>query len=149
MEKAPLNGISAFIATGILAIFVIALAESISAGFAGFWGGLPFWMIIIFVLYLAVYNFFEETFGLSDKLKFVLQVTGILYSGLAFAFGSWQASSYVEKFGDDATFSFPFSSTEIPMSQGFMMGFWVAVTVLFVVLTSYAVLKHYRNYQNT
>ena len=41
--------------------FVVGLAHSISTGFAGFWGGLPFSIIVIFVLSMAFYNFWEET----------------------------------------------------------------------------------------
>ena len=40
----------------IFAIFVIGLAWSISTGLAGFWRGLPFWFIIIFVLFLLIYD---------------------------------------------------------------------------------------------
>ena len=40
----------------LLGIFVIGLAWSISTGLAGFWRGLPFWIIIIFVLYLLIYD---------------------------------------------------------------------------------------------
>ena len=40
----------------LLGIFVIGLAWSISTGLAGFWRGLPFWFIIIFVLYLLIYD---------------------------------------------------------------------------------------------
>ncbi len=149
MEKAPLSAISAFIATAILSIFVIALAQSISAGFAGFWGGLPFWLIIIFVLGLAVYNFFEDNFGLNKGLRFSLQVIAILYAGLALAFGSWQASSYVKKFKNDSTFSLPFSDTEHMLSQGWLAGLWVAMTVFFIILTSLMVMKHYRKYLNS
>ena len=38
----------------LVAIFVIGLAWSISAGLAGFWRGLPFWIIVIFSLYLLI-----------------------------------------------------------------------------------------------
>jgi hypothetical protein len=144
MEKAPLNGFSAFIATAILAIFVIALAQSISAGFAGFWGGLPFWMIIIFVLSLAIYNLFEETTGLSHNVKRVLHTIGILYGGLSLAFGSWQASSYVKKFEEGGSFSFPFSDTEFHFSQGSLVMIWIGLTIFFVLLTSYMVMRLYR-----
>ncbi|AXS42433.1 hypothetical protein D1F64_04205 [Breoghania sp. L-A4] len=48
------------IGTILLCIFVIGLAQSISSGFAGFKGGLPFWVIILFVLALAIYDFYEE-----------------------------------------------------------------------------------------
>jgi len=33
---------------------VIGLAWSISTGLAGFWKGLPFWIIVIFCLYLLI-----------------------------------------------------------------------------------------------
>ena len=148
MEKAPLNGISAFIATAIVSIFVIALAQSISAGFAGFWGGLPFWLIILFVLGLAVYNFLEETTNMSKGVKFSLQTIGILYAGITLAFGSWQGSKYVKKF-DFAHFRLPFSDTEHLLSQGWLQGIWVALTIFFIVLTSYMVMKHYRQYTNS
>jgi len=44
----------------MLAIFIIGLAQSISTGFAGFWGGLPFWVISILVLAMAAYEFWRE-----------------------------------------------------------------------------------------
>ena len=47
-------------ATAILLIFIIGLAISISSGFAGFWGGLPFWIIIIIVLSMAIYDYWDE-----------------------------------------------------------------------------------------
>ena len=37
-------------------IFVIGLAWSISTGLAGFWRGLPFWVIVLFVLSLLFYD---------------------------------------------------------------------------------------------
>jgi len=40
----------------LFAVFVIGLAWSISTGLAGFWRGLPFWIIILFVLFLLVYD---------------------------------------------------------------------------------------------
>jgi hypothetical protein len=40
----------------LFTIFVVGLAWSISTGLAGFWRGLPFWVIIIFVLFLLVYD---------------------------------------------------------------------------------------------
>ena len=38
----------------LVSIFVIGLAWSISTGLAGFWRGLPFWIIVIFCLYLMI-----------------------------------------------------------------------------------------------
>ena len=46
--------ITIIIGIGLVAIFVIGLAWSISTGLAGFWRGLPFWVIVIFCLYLLV-----------------------------------------------------------------------------------------------
>lgn len=55
MEK-----IAGFIGLALVATFVLGLAESISSGFAGFWGGLPFWVISVFVLGLVVYDFWDS-----------------------------------------------------------------------------------------
>ncbi|MGR3342934.1 MAG: hypothetical protein ACU0DI_06885 [Paracoccaceae bacterium] len=52
--------IVALIATALLITFIVGLAISISNGFAGFWGGLPFWIIIIIVLSMAIYDFWDE-----------------------------------------------------------------------------------------
>ena len=46
--------ITIIIGIGLVAIFVIGLAWSISTGLAGFWRGLPFWIIVIFCLYLLI-----------------------------------------------------------------------------------------------
>jgi len=40
----------------LFSVFVVGLAWSISAGLAGFWRGLPFWFIVIFVLFLLIYD---------------------------------------------------------------------------------------------
>jgi hypothetical protein len=48
--------ITIFIGVGLVSIFVIGLAWSISTGLAGFWKGLPFWVIIIFCLSLLIYD---------------------------------------------------------------------------------------------
>lgn len=147
MEKAPLNGISAFVGTAILSIFVIALAESISGGFAGFWGGLPFWLIVIFVLGLAIYNFLEETTGLSKGMAFILQVIGILYAGITLAYGCWKGTGYATKF-ESATFRLPLADTEHMLSQGWLQGIWVALTIFFIVVTAYMVMKRFREFNN-
>ncbi len=46
--------ITIIIGVTLVAIFVIGLAWSISTGLAGFWKGLPFWIIVIFCLYLII-----------------------------------------------------------------------------------------------
>ncbi len=52
--------ITGFIGMALVATFVLGLAQSISSGFAGFWGGLPFWVISIFVLALVVYDYWDS-----------------------------------------------------------------------------------------
>jgi len=48
------------IGTALFLTFVIGLSESISSGFAGFTGGLPFMIIVIVVGLMAVYDFWDE-----------------------------------------------------------------------------------------
>ena len=44
----------------LVATFLIGLAWSISTGLAGFYKGLPFWFIVIFVLGLLIYDSFKS-----------------------------------------------------------------------------------------
>ena len=46
--------ITIILGIALVAIFVIGLAWSISTGLAGFWRGLPFWVIVIFCLFLLI-----------------------------------------------------------------------------------------------
>ena len=46
--------ITIFVGITLVAIFVLGLAWSISTGLAGFWKGLPFWVNVIFCLYLLI-----------------------------------------------------------------------------------------------
>ena len=48
--------IAIYLGVALVSTFVIGLAWSISTGLAGFWRGLPFWFIIIFVLLLLIYD---------------------------------------------------------------------------------------------
>ena len=48
--------ITIFLGIALVAIFVLGLAWSISTGLAGFWKGLPFWIIVIFCLYLLIFD---------------------------------------------------------------------------------------------
>lgn len=59
MSPATLERIFGLIGTLMVAVFVLGLAESISSGAAGFWGGLPFWVICIAVLVLVVYDLWD------------------------------------------------------------------------------------------
>lgn len=43
-----------------VAVFVIGLSISISTGFAGFLGGLPFMIIVAVVLLMVTYDFWDE-----------------------------------------------------------------------------------------
>ena len=52
--------ITGLIATILVATFVLGLAHSISSGFAGFWGGFPFWVICLSVLTLVVYDYWTS-----------------------------------------------------------------------------------------
>jgi len=54
--------ISGLIGSALVAAFTLGLAASISAGLAGFWGGLPFWVICITVLSLVLYDFWDSCF---------------------------------------------------------------------------------------
>ena len=48
--------ITIVIGISFVTIFVTGLAWSISTGLAGFWRGLPFWIIVIFCLCLLIYD---------------------------------------------------------------------------------------------
>ena len=59
MSPDTLEKVFGFIGVIMVAGFVLALAESISSGAAGFWGGFPFWVICLSVLVLVVYDFWD------------------------------------------------------------------------------------------
>lgn len=60
MNKNTIRLVTGFIGLAVLSSFILGLAFSISSGFAGFWGGLPFWVISVFVLLLATYDFWDD-----------------------------------------------------------------------------------------
>ncbi len=62
MSQATLEKIFGLIGVLLITVFVLGLAQSISAGAAGFWGGLPFWVICIAVLALVCYDFWDSCF---------------------------------------------------------------------------------------
>ena len=55
------NFITGAIGLALMMIFTIGLSQSVSAGFAGFWGGLPLAIIVGLVILLAAINFWQET----------------------------------------------------------------------------------------
>ena len=59
MSSKIIEKLSGLIATLLVSIFVLGLAESISSGAAGFWGGLPFWIICLIVLPMVIYDFWD------------------------------------------------------------------------------------------
>ncbi len=60
------NIIVAFIGTALMVTFVVGLSHSISTGFAGFWGGLPFMVIAILVVAMALYDFWDDVIRKND-----------------------------------------------------------------------------------
>ncbi len=55
-----IDKINGLIGALIVSVFVLGLAESISSGFAGFWGGLPFWIIGVSILGLVFYDYWDS-----------------------------------------------------------------------------------------
>ena len=51
----------------LLSVFVIGLSYSISIGFAGFWGGLPFAIILAIVLPMVAYDFWDGCIRKHDS----------------------------------------------------------------------------------
>ena len=62
MNGKIVSRITGFIGSATLAIFTVGLAHSISTGFAGFWGGFPFWVIVLAVLAMVFYDYWDECF---------------------------------------------------------------------------------------
>lgn len=52
--------VTATLGVAMVMTFVIGLSISISSGFAGFWGGLPFVIIIAIVLGMVLYDYWDE-----------------------------------------------------------------------------------------
>ena len=50
----------------LLATFILGLGHSISTGFAGFWGGLPFVVITVLVLAMVAYDYWDECWRRKD-----------------------------------------------------------------------------------
>ncbi len=52
--------VTGLVASVSVITFIIGLAWSISTGFAGFWGGLPFWIISIVVLSMVLFDYWDS-----------------------------------------------------------------------------------------
>jgi hypothetical protein len=63
MSAKKIEIISGVIGSALVTAFVLGLAESISSGAAGFWGGLPFWGICSVVLPLVFYDLWNTCFS--------------------------------------------------------------------------------------
>ena len=59
MSKDTIEKIFGIIGVVLFTGFILGLAESISSGAAGFWGGFPFWVICLSVLPLVIYDFWD------------------------------------------------------------------------------------------
>ncbi len=59
-KKDPAKKITGLIGFVVFAIFILGLSHSISTGFAGFNGGLPFLIIAIACILMALYDYWDE-----------------------------------------------------------------------------------------
>ena len=62
MSAANLEKLFGLIGFLMVAAFVLGLAESISSGAAGFWGGFPFWVICVAILSLVFFDYWYTCF---------------------------------------------------------------------------------------
>ena len=123
------------IATALIGIFIFALAGSISSGFAGFYGGLPFWLIVLFVMSFAVYDYVEEAFGINDRVKFILIMTLIIACGLAFIYGAYGASTLFEVGKGVRVRSLGSSDNPYLVDGMWPKYFWYGAMVVFAAIT--------------
>ena len=62
MSAGTLEKISGLLGSLMVSVFVLGLAQGVSAGFAGCWGGLPFWVFCLTVLPLIFYDLWDTCF---------------------------------------------------------------------------------------
>ena len=67
MISRTLKIITALMGVAMMCAFIIGLSHSISSGSAGFFGGLPFMIIIIAVLSMVIYDFWDQCVKKSTK----------------------------------------------------------------------------------
>ncbi len=123
------------IGTALIGIFVFALAESISSGFAGFSGGLPFWIIVSFVMGLALFDYLEETFPITDGVKLFFAIGAIAFCGAALVYASWGASTLFEVGKDVRIRSLGTTDDPFLVDGVWPKLFWYGAAFGFVALT--------------
>ena len=68
MSPAVVKLISGIVGVFLMGAFVLGLSHSISTGFAGWWGGFPFLVIVVLVLAMLLYDFYDECIrGMKGK----------------------------------------------------------------------------------
>lgn len=66
MNDKPLRKINGLIGIALVGTFTIGLAHSIATGFAGWLGGLPVILIVLLVLAMACYDYWNDCWRTKD-----------------------------------------------------------------------------------
>ena len=66
MNDKSLRRINGLIGFALVATFTVGLAHSIATGFAGFLGGLPVIIIVLMVLAMALYDYWNGCWRTKD-----------------------------------------------------------------------------------
>ena len=66
MNDKSLRRINGLIGFALVATFTVGLAHSIATGFAGFLGGLPVIIIVLMVLVMALYDYWNDCWRTKD-----------------------------------------------------------------------------------
>lgn len=133
------------VAAVLIGVFVFALAESISSGFAGFSGGLPFWIIVIFVMGLVLYDYIEECFEMTPAISRFFQVLAIVACGAALTYAAWGASTLFEVGTDVRIRSMGSTENPVLVDGVWPKLFWFTVSFLFALVTVGLGLKKLQN----
>ncbi|NQV48539.1 MAG: hypothetical protein HQ504_12275 [Rhodospirillaceae bacterium] len=67
MSSSTIDRIAGLLGALLVSTFVLGLADSISSGAAGFWGGLPFWVICLTVLPLTFFAYWDTCFRKKQR----------------------------------------------------------------------------------
>ena len=127
------------VGTVLVMVFVLGLANSISSGFAGFWGGLPYWLIALFVMFLALYDYLDEACNIDAKWKSLIETIGIVYFGSILTFGAWGVSTVYAKrdvWPNDASW---FWDGVLPET------IWMIISAVLATITVVVLLRRYES----